>query len=99
MQDHAPVQEEDPPPSYHEAIASTTAPLLVGAPPDYGAFRAYPEPDHSSIASSQVGYSDRSDRTCSEWVGQALVVFVFVTIIYAFWKLINAPDHLHNFPA
>lgn len=82
-----------PPPSYDDATGSETAPLLVGPPPDYGAFRAYS--DASSLASSEV---EATDRSLPEWVGQSLVVFVFVAIIYGFYKVINAPDSLDDFP-
>ncbi|KAH7085907.1 hypothetical protein BKA63DRAFT_560533 [Paraphoma chrysanthemicola] len=84
-----------PPPSYDDATRSETAPLLAGPPPNYGAFRAYVDPDESSIASSEV---ESADRSLPEWVGQALVVFLFVSIMYGFWKVINAPDSLDSFP-
>jgi len=86
---HDPPPPDYPPPSYDDATRSGTVPLLVGAPPDYGAFRAYTEPDESSLASSEV---ESTGRTLPEWVGQALVVVMFVSIIYGFWTVINAPD-------
>ncbi|KAH7401419.1 hypothetical protein BKA66DRAFT_565059 [Pyrenochaeta sp. MPI-SDFR-AT-0127] len=82
-----------PPPSYDDATGSETAPLLVGPPPDYGAFRAYS--DASSMASSEV---EATDRSLPEWVGQALVVFVFVVIIYGFYRVISVPDSMDDFP-
>ncbi|KAF1843992.1 uncharacterized protein K460DRAFT_317036 [Cucurbitaria berberidis CBS 394.84] len=82
-----------PPPSYDDATGSPAALLLVGPPPDYGAFRTYH--DESSIASSEV---EATDRSLPEWVGQALVVFVFVTIIYGFYRIINTPDSMDDFP-
>ncbi|CAO2656400.1 Nn.00g052030.m01.CDS01 [Neocucurbitaria sp. VM-36] len=92
---HHHLPPDEPPPSYDDATGSASAPLLVGPPPDYGAFRAYAEPDESSIASSEV---EATDRSLPEWVGQALVVFVFVTIIYGFYRIINAPDSMDDFP-
>lgn len=77
------------PPSYEDATHSSTAPLLVGPPTDYGTQRAYPSRDTSSVASSDI---ERTTRSLPEWVGQALVVFCFVGIIYGFWKLVNDPD-------
>jgi len=91
----APSPPDYPPPSYDDATRSDAAPLLAGPPPNYGAFRAYGDADESSIASSEV---ESADRTLPEWVGQALVVFVFVSIMYGFWKIINAPDNLNSFP-
>ncbi|KAF2704206.1 hypothetical protein K504DRAFT_462779 [Pleomassaria siparia CBS 279.74] len=83
---------DDPPPSYDDATHSSYTPLLVGPPPDYGtAYRAYPEPDASSVASSDI---ERSNRSLPEWVGQALVVFCFVAIIYGFFSLVNDTDNL-----
>ncbi|PSN62363.1 hypothetical protein BS50DRAFT_638011 [Corynespora cassiicola Philippines] len=84
-----PPPPDEPPPSYDDATHSASTPLLVGPPPDYGTYRAYPEPDQSSVASSDI---EQSDRSLPEWVGQILVVFVFVAIIYGFWKLVNDPD-------
>jgi len=74
---------DDPPPSYEDTVGA------IGAPPGYGTFPLYTE--ESSIASSEV---ESSDRALPEWVGQSLVVFVFISIIYGFWKFINTPDDL-----
>jgi hypothetical protein len=57
------------------------------APPGYGTFRPYA--DESSIASSEV---ESTDRALPEWFGQALVVFVFLCLIYGFYEFITAPD-------
>jgi hypothetical protein len=59
----------------------------MGAPPGYGTFTPYT--DDSSIISSEA---DNTDRALPEWVGQALVVFIFLSIVYGFWAFINAPD-------
>ncbi|CAE7210179.1 hypothetical protein CFE70_009272 [Pyrenophora teres f. teres 0-1] len=75
--------DDDAPPSYEDTVG------IVGAPPGYGTFRPYTE--ESSIASSEV---ESSDRALPEWVGQGLVVFIFISIIYGFWRFINAPDDL-----
>jgi hypothetical protein len=88
---HTPPPPDDPPPSYDDATASATAPLLLGAPPGYGTTF----PDQSSIASSDL---DESDRSLPEWIGQALVVCVFVSITYGFWRIINAPNKSNGFP-
>ncbi|KAF7681566.1 hypothetical protein GT037_000542 [Alternaria burnsii] len=72
---------DEPPPSYHDAIGMT------GAPPGYGTFRPYSE--ESSIASSEV---ESTHRALPEWFGQALVVFIFICLIYGFWEFINTPD-------
>lgn len=91
-----PPPPEDPPPSYDDATRSSNAPLLVGPPPDYGtAYRAYPEPDTSSTASSDI---ERTNRSLPEWVGQALVVFCFVAIIYGFFSLANDVSDPEGFP-
>jgi hypothetical protein len=60
-------------------------------------FRAYPEPDEeSSVGSSEIEVADRS---WAEWFGQALVVSIFIAIIYSFWKFVNDPsDGLGNLP-
>ncbi|KAF2129877.1 hypothetical protein P153DRAFT_356554 [Dothidotthia symphoricarpi CBS 119687] len=91
------IPPDEPPPSYDDATQSSTAPLLVGPPPDYGTYRAYSDPDpdleESSVASSDTG---RNDGSLPVWVGQALVVLVFVSIMYGFWRFITAPDDLHN---
>ncbi|KAL5121072.1 hypothetical protein ACEQ8H_000923 [Pleosporales sp. CAS-2024a] len=84
--DMAPSPPPDyPPPSYNDATNASSAPLLAGAPPGYGTTF----PDQSSIASSEL---EDSDRLLPEWIGQALVVLVFVSITYGFWRIINAPD-------
>jgi hypothetical protein len=80
-----------PPPSYADATNSSSAPLLAGAPPGYGTTF----PDQSSIASSEL---EDTDRSLPEWIGQALVVFVFVSITYGFWRIINAPERSDGFP-
>jgi hypothetical protein len=80
-----------PPPSYDDATGPATAPLLAGAPPGYGTTF----PDQSSIASSEV---EDSDTTLPEWLGQALVVLIFVSIIYGFLRIVNAPDRPDGFP-
>ncbi|KAL6709427.1 hypothetical protein ACN47E_001362 [Coniothyrium glycines] len=77
---------DDPPPSYDDAIGSGTAPLLVGPRSNYGAFRTFS--DVSSTASSET---EATGQTLTEWIGQALVVFVFIVIIYGFWQFINEP--------
>ncbi|KAG9192464.1 hypothetical protein G6011_11198 [Alternaria panax] len=88
---HMPPPEHPPhdelPPSYHDAVGMT------GAPPGYGTFRPYS--DGSSVASSQV---ESTHRALPEWVGQALVVFVFVCLIYGFWEFINTPDAPSEWP-
>ena len=86
---HTPPIPDEPPPSYDAATRLESAPLLAGPPPDYGAFRAYDDADESSIASSEA---ETRDRSLPEWLGQALVVFMFVCIMYGFWRLITAPD-------
>jgi hypothetical protein len=88
---HASPPPDYPPPSYDDATSSTTAPLLAGAPPGYGTTF----PDQSSIASSEL---EDAETTLPEWVGQALVVLVFVAITYGFWRIINAPDSPNGFP-
>jgi hypothetical protein len=94
---HIPPPDDPPPeyapPSYDDATHSATAPLLVGPPPDYGTYRAYPSPDASSIASSEI---EETSRSLPEWVGQALVVMCFVGIIYGFWRLVN--EDFDGFP-
>lgn len=80
---------DEPPPSYEDATRLESAPLLVGPPPDYGAFRAYGDPDGSSVASSEV---EPAERSLAEYLGQAMVVAVFVGIIYLFWTVIDGSD-------
>ena len=60
---------------------------MSSAPPGYGTFRHYT--DDSSMASSEV---ETTDRALPEWVGQFLVVFIFLCLIYGFWKFVNSPD-------
>ncbi|KAF2122139.1 hypothetical protein BDV96DRAFT_640202 [Lophiotrema nucula] len=85
---HIPPPDE-PPPSYADATHSSSSPLLVGPPPNYGTYRAYTEPDESSVSSSDI---ESTSRSLPEWVGQALVVLSFLFIIYCFWKLVNDTD-------
>ncbi|ORX98612.1 hypothetical protein BCR34DRAFT_606885 [Clohesyomyces aquaticus] len=84
---------DDPPPSYEDATHSSSSPLLVGPPPNYGTYRAYPEPDPdpSSTASSDI---EETTRSLPEWVGQAMVVLVFLAILYGFFRLVNDTDGL-----
>lgn len=86
---YAPLSSEEPPPSYADAIRSLNSPLLVGPPPDYGAFRAYFDPDESSEASSEV---DDTEQYLPEHIGQAFVVLIFVGMLYGFWRIVNQPD-------
>ncbi|KAJ4990754.1 hypothetical protein SVAN01_03763 [Stagonosporopsis vannaccii] len=76
-------------PSYDDATHSSTAPLLVGPPPDYGAFRAYVDPDESSAATSEA---DDGEQYLPERIGQAFTVCILVGILYLFWRAINQPD-------
>jgi hypothetical protein len=64
---------------------------MAGPPPNYGTVRAYPElePDASSTASSDI---EETTRSLPEWVGQALVVLVFLAILYGFFRLVNDTD-------
>ncbi|KAH6859981.1 hypothetical protein CC77DRAFT_1091473 [Alternaria alternata] len=78
---------DEPPPSYDDAVGMT------GAPPGYGTFRPYSE--ESSIASSEV---ESTHRALPEWFGQALVVFIFICLIYGFWEFINTPDVPSEWP-
>lgn len=84
-----PPPEEPPPPSYDDAIHSSTSPLLGGPPPDYGAFRAFVDPDEFSEASSEV---DDTEQYLPERVGQAFTVCILVGILYLFWSIITKPD-------
>ncbi|EAT80467.1 hypothetical protein SNOG_12055 [Parastagonospora nodorum SN15] len=86
-----PHRPDYPPPSYDDATNSSSVPLLAGAPPGYGTTF----PDQSSIASSDL---EDLDRSLPEWIGQALAVFVFISITYAFWRIINAPQRPDGFP-
>ena len=61
----------------------------MGPPPDYGAFRAYIDPDESSEASSEV---DDTEQYLPERIGQAFAVFVLVGILCLFWRVIDQPD-------
>ncbi|EUC30541.1 hypothetical protein COCCADRAFT_103674 [Bipolaris zeicola 26-R-13] len=76
-----PLHHDEPPPSYDDAIATS------GAPPDYGTFSHFLE--ESSIASSDM---DPTDRALPEWLGQLLVVFVFLCLIYGFWRFVHSDD-------
>ncbi|KAL1800110.1 hypothetical protein ACET3X_000452 [Alternaria dauci] len=78
---------DEPPPSYDDAVGMT------GAPPGYGTFRPYT--DESSIASSEV---EPTQRALPEWLGQVLVVLVFICIIYGFCHFINTPDVPSEWP-
>lgn len=80
---------EEPLPSYDDAIHSSTSPLLVGPPPDYGAFRAYVDPDESSEASSDA---DDTEQYLPERIGQVFTMCMFVGILYLFWNIIAQPD-------
>lgn len=80
---------EEPPPSYDDATHSLTSPLLEGPPPDYGAFRAYVDPDESTMASSDV---DDTEQYLPERVGQVFTMCMLVGILYLFWTIINQPD-------
>jgi hypothetical protein len=60
----------------------------------YGTHRAYPEPDFHSEVSSDI---EETTRSLPEWVGQALVVLAFLTIIYGFWEFVHDTD-LDDFP-
>jgi hypothetical protein len=71
----------DPPPSYDDAVA------ISGAPPGYGTFGHYTE--DSSIASSEV---EPTDRALPEWLGQLLVVLIFLCLIYGFWQFVHGDD-------
>jgi hypothetical protein len=61
----------------------------VGPPPDYGAFRAYTDPDESSEASSEA---DDSEQNMPERLGQVFAVFILLGILYLFWSIIGQPD-------
>ncbi|KAF3005134.1 hypothetical protein E8E13_010350 [Curvularia kusanoi] len=80
---------EDPPPSYDAATHASTSPLLVGPPPDYGAFRAYVDPYESSEASSET---DDNEQYLPERLGQAFAVFTIVGILCLFWRIVSQPD-------
>lgn len=82
----------EPPPSYHDATHSSASPLLVGPPPDYGAFRAYVDPDVSSEASTDV---DDAEQYLPERIGQAFSILVLVGILFLFWRIITQPDPDH----
>ncbi|KAJ8107898.1 hypothetical protein OPT61_g8550 [Boeremia exigua] len=79
---------EEPPPSYDAATHASTSPLLVGPPPDYGAFQAYADPDESSEASSDA---DDTEQYLPEQVGQAVAVTILVGLLYLFWRIISQP--------
>lgn len=80
---------EEPLPSYDDATHSSTSPLLVGPPPDYGAFRAYVDPNESSEASSEV---DDTEQYLPERIGQVFTMSMLVAILYLFWSIIIRPD-------
>ncbi|KAF1920433.1 hypothetical protein BDU57DRAFT_534211 [Ampelomyces quisqualis] len=82
---------DSPPPSYDDATSSASAPLLVGAPPGYGTTF----PDQSSVVDSEL---DESDRSIPEGLGQVVVIIVLLSITYAFWRIISAPDRPDGFP-
>ncbi|KAF2277545.1 uncharacterized protein EI97DRAFT_457548 [Westerdykella ornata] len=94
----APHPNEPPPaydpPSYEEATRSSSAPLLVGPNLGYGTYQAYEDLEANSVASSNI---EESTRSLPEWVGQALVVIVFLAIIYMFWEFVHDAD-LDNYP-
>lgn len=80
---------EEPPPSYDVATHSSTSPLLVGPPPDYGAFRAYVDPDASSEATTEV---DDTEQYLPERLGQAFSILVIMGMLFLFWSIITQPD-------
>lgn len=61
----------------------------MGPPPDYGAFRAYTDPDETSEASSEA---DDNEQYMPERLGQAFVVLILLGILYLFWRIISQPD-------
>ncbi|KAJ4412613.1 hypothetical protein N0V91_000372 [Didymella pomorum] len=79
----------EPPPSYEDATHSSTSPLLVGPPPDYGAFRAYVDPDESSEASTE---GDDSEQYLPERIGQVFAIMILFGIFYLFWSIIFQVD-------
>ncbi|KAF1929120.1 uncharacterized protein M421DRAFT_4924 [Didymella exigua CBS 183.55] len=85
---HGPIYT-DPPPSYEDATHSSTSPLLVGSPPDYGAFRAYVDPYESSEASTE---GDDNAQYLSERIGQAFAFVILLGILYLFWSIVTQPD-------
>lgn len=56
---------------------------------DYGTQGGFPDLEAGSYASSDV---EESSRSLPEWVGQALVVFIFLSIIYGFWEYVIHSD-------
>lgn len=70
-----------------------SSPLLVGPPPDYGAFRAYLDSDTSSQVTTEADSVDR----CPDWAGHVFVLLVFLSIMYGFWTIIVAPDSRPGF--
>lgn len=83
---------DEPLPSYDDATNSSTSPLLVGPPPDYGAFRAYVDPDESSEASSEA---DDTEQYLPDRIGQAFAVCLLIGMLYLFWRIINQPEQNH----
>ncbi|KAJ4384681.1 hypothetical protein N0V86_000282 [Didymella sp. IMI 355093] len=79
----------EPPPSYEDATHSAASPLLVGPPPDYGAFRAYVDPDESSEASTE---GDDTEQYLPERIGQFFAFMVLIAIFYLFWSIIFQSD-------
>lgn len=61
----------------------------MGPPPDYGAFRAYVDPDESSEASTEI---DDTEQYLPERIGQAFAIMIIVGILYLFWRIITQPD-------
>ena len=90
-----PIVPDEPPPSYDEVTRLESAPLLVGPPPDYGAFTAYGDPETSTVASSEA---EGTDRSFAEYVGQFFVLIVLGLIVYAFWKVIDGATDINHPP-
>lgn len=61
----------------------------------YGTYRAFPDLEAQSDTSSDI---EESSRSLPEWVGQALVVFVFLSIIYGFWEFVHSDSDFDGFP-
>jgi hypothetical protein len=61
----------------------------VGPSLNYGTNRAYPDLEAATEASSDI---EETTRSLPEWVGQALVVIVFLSIIYGFWEFVHDID-------
>lgn len=85
-----------PPPSYDDATHSETSPLLVGPPPGYG---TYAEVDAQSTSSSTVASDVEEETSVAEYVGHAVVVFMFFAVVYGLWSIASdPPDFLGGFP-